>query len=105
LIVILVIAAADYVAMTNQAVFADRFGFIEITDDQPALQRVVESCSGNLSRGEFPMLGRSAVDAFDVQVVVFIEEKFEGVQAVDFDHIGLFEDVEKGLGSHGKQSF
>jgi hypothetical protein len=51
------------------------------------------------------MLGRSAVDAFDVQVVVFIEEKFEGVQAVDFDHIGVFEDVEKGLGSHGKQSF
>ncbi|MNQ18349.1 hypothetical protein D3C85_313860 [compost metagenome] len=51
------------------------------------------------------MLGRSAIDAFDVQVIVFIEGEFEGVQAVDFDHAAVFEGVEKGLGSHGKQSF
>jgi hypothetical protein len=51
------------------------------------------------------MLGRSAIHAFDVQVVVFVEGEFEGVQAIDFDHIAVFEDVEKGLGSHGKQSF
>jgi hypothetical protein len=27
------------------------------------------------------------------------------MQAVDFDHTAVFEGVEKGLGSHGKQSF
>jgi hypothetical protein len=103
--VILVVAAADYIAMTHQAVFADRFGFIEVADDQPALQRVIEGCRGNLSRREFPMLGRSAIDTFDVQVIVFVEGEFEGMQAVDFDHTAVFEGVEKGLGSHGKQSF
>jgi hypothetical protein len=103
--VILIVAAADYIAVADQAVFADRFGFIEITDDQPALQGVIKRCRCNLSRGELPMLGRSAIDAFDVQVIVLVEGEFEGMQAVDFDHTAVFEGVEKRLGSHGKQSF
>jgi hypothetical protein len=41
-----------------------------------------------------------------VQVIVFIEGEFEGVQPVDFHHIAVFEGGEQGVGwgSHGSQS-
>jgi len=66
--------------VADQAVFANSFGLIEITDDQPALQRIIEGGCSDLRRREFPMLGRSAIDAFDVQIVVFIESEFESVR-------------------------
>jgi hypothetical protein len=41
-----------------------------------------------------------------MQVVLFIEGKFEGVQPVDFHHTAVFEGIEQGVGygSHGNQS-
>ena len=51
------------------------------------------------------MQGIPAIHAFDVQIVVFVEGEFEGMQAIDFDHAAVFEGVEKGLGSHGNQVF
>jgi hypothetical protein len=98
--IIVIVVTANDVTEANQAMFT------RITRDQPALQSAVEASGLDLRRRELPMLGRSTVHAFDVQVVVLVEGKFEGVQPVDFHHTAVFEDVEQGVSgsSHGIQS-
>jgi hypothetical protein len=37
--------------------------------------------------------GISTIHAFDMQVIVFIEGEFEGMQPIDFHHPAVFEGV------------
>ena len=61
--------------------------------------------AGSLQLGisELPALEVAAVHALDVQRVVVIKAEIEGVQAVDQQHVAMFEGFGKGLqrGSHG----
>lgn len=98
--VIIFVVTADDIAQAHQAVFA------RVTGDQPALQRGVEGRGLDLRRGELPVFGRTAIHAFNMQVIELVEGEFEGVQAIDFHHSAVFEGIEQGVGwgSHGNQS-
>lgn len=65
---------------------------------------IVKTAGGQqLGSAELPALEFAAVHAFDVQRVVVIKAEIEGVQAVDQQHVAMFEGVGKGVqrGSHG----
>ncbi|MNI80537.1 hypothetical protein D3C73_1370730 [compost metagenome] len=80
--------------------------FARLAGDDPALQGGIESSGFDLRHAENPTLERTAVHAFDMQLVLFIEGKVERVQPVDFQHVAGFEGGEQGVGcgSHGSQS-
>lgn len=56
-----------------------------------------------LGSGEVPALELAAIHALDVQGVVVIKTEFKGVQAIDQQHVAVFEGFGKGVGwgSHG----
>ncbi|MNF80916.1 hypothetical protein D3C84_631690 [compost metagenome] len=85
--IIVVVVTADDIAEADQAVFA------VVVVDQPALQGRIERCRLDLRGGEFPVQGIATVNAFDMQVIVFIEGEFEGMQPIDFHHPAVFEGV------------
>ncbi|MNL17846.1 hypothetical protein D3C87_1389660 [compost metagenome] len=80
--------------------------FTRVTDDQPALQRGIEGRGLDLRGGELPVFGRTAIHAFNVQIIELVEGELEGMQPVDLHHSAVFEGIEQGVGwgSHGSQS-
>ena len=66
--------------------------------------RIVKTAGGlQLGIAELPALELAPVHALDVQRVVVIKAEIEGMQAIDQQHVAVFEGFGKGLqrGSHG----